>query len=76
MDIRMDDTDRRILAELQRDAGQSLDEVARRVGSSRTPVWNRIRRMREAGIIGRQTVILDAETLGLEACFFRADPHI
>ncbi len=70
MDIRMDDTDRRILAELQRDAGQSLDEVARRVGSSRTPVWNRIRRMREAGIIGRQTVILDAETLGLEACFF------
>jgi Lrp/AsnC family transcriptional regulator len=26
--------------------------------------------MKEAGIIGRQTVLLDAEALGLEACFF------
>ncbi|CAN0604695.1 unnamed protein product [Ectocarpus sp. 12 AP-2014] len=26
--------------------------------------------MREAGVIGRQTVILDAEALGFEACFF------
>ena len=26
--------------------------------------------MREAGIIGQQTVMLDAEALGLEACFF------
>ena len=40
------------------------------VGSSKTPVWTRIRKMREAGIIGRQTVLLDAEALGLEACFF------
>ena len=26
--------------------------------------------MREAGVIGHQTVILDAEAMGLEACFF------
>ncbi len=70
MGVCIDETDRRILAQLQRDAGQSLDEIARRVGSSKTPVWNRIRRMREAGVVGRQTVILDAEALGLEACFF------
>jgi len=66
----MDDTDRKILRALQEDAGQSLEEIARSVGSSKTPVWNRIRKMREAGIIGRQTVILDAEALGFEACFF------
>lgn len=70
MSIRLDATDRKILAELQRDAGQSLDEIARQVGSSKTPVWNRIRKMREAGIMGAQTVILDAEALGFEACFF------
>ena len=70
MDVRIDETDRKILAELQRDAGQSLDEIAGKVGSSKTPVWNRIRKMREAGIVGQQTVILDAEALGLEACFF------
>lgn len=70
MNVRIDDTDRKILAELQRDAGQSLDDIAKNVGSSKTPVWNRIRKMREAGVIGQQTVLLDAEALGFEACFF------
>ena len=70
MVARLDELDRRILAELQHDAAQSLDEIARKVGSSKTPVWNRIRKMREAGVIRRQTVLLDAEALGLEACFF------
>lgn len=70
MAVRLDEIDRKILVELQADAGQSLDEIARKVGSSKTPVWNRIRKLREAGVIGRQTMILDAEALGLEACFF------
>jgi len=70
MSIRLDDLDRKILVELQRDAGQSLDEIAKTVGSSKTPVWNRIRKMREAGVIRRQTVIVDPDALGLEACFF------
>ena len=70
MSDRIDDLDRKILAELQADASQSLDEIARKVGSSKTPVWNRIKRMKETGVITRQTAILDAEALGLEACFF------
>ena len=70
MPASIDAMDRKILAELQRDASQSLDEIARRVGSSKTPVWNRIRKLREAGVIGRTTAILDPQALGLEACFF------
>lgn len=70
MSIRIDATDRKILGVLQRDASQSLDEIAREIGSSKTPVWNRIRKMREAGVIGQHTVILDPDALGLEACFF------
>ena len=70
MSVRIDETDRKILRALQVDADRSLDEIAREVGSSKTPVWNRIRKMREAGIIGAQTVKLDAEALGFEACFF------
>lgn len=70
MSAQIDALDRKILAALQEDASQSLDDIARTVGSSKTPVWSRIRKMREAGIIGRQTVLLDAEALGLEACFF------
>ncbi|KAA0921154.1 Lrp/AsnC family transcriptional regulator [Aquicoccus porphyridii] len=70
MAARLDELDRKILVELQRDAGQSLDEIARRVGSSKTPVWNRVKKMREGGVIRQQTVLLDAEALGFEACFF------
>ena len=70
MGARLDDTDRKILRALQADAGRSLDEIARIVGSSKTPVWNRIRKMRERGVIGPTTVVVDPEALGLEACFF------
>ncbi|WP_299731030.1 Lrp/AsnC family transcriptional regulator [uncultured Tateyamaria sp.] len=70
MAVRIDEVDRKILAEMQRDASQSLDEIAKAVGSSKTPVWNRIRKMKDAGIIGQQTVFLDADALGFEACFF------
>jgi len=70
MTVRIDDLDRKILVQLQRDGGQSLDEIAKIVGSSKTPVWNRIRKMRDAGIIKQQTFLLDAEALGFEACFF------
>ena len=68
--MKIEDTDRKILVQLQRDASQSLDEIAKAVGSSKTPVWNRIRKMKEAGVIGAQTVLLDADALGFEACFF------
>ena len=65
-----DALDRRILARLQEDAEQSLDEIARKVGSSKTPVWNRIRRMKAAGIIRAIVARLDPEALGFDACFF------
>ena len=70
MAVSLDATDRKILIALQEDASQSLEEIARKVGSSKTPVWNRIRKLRERGIIRQQTVVLDPEALGLEACFF------
>ena len=66
----LDQMDRNILAELQRDASQSLDEIAKKTGSSKTPVWNRLKKMRANGVIKQDTVVLDPEKLGLEACFF------
>ncbi len=70
MAVELDATDRRILDALQRDASRSLDVIARGVGASKTPVWNRIRKLRAAGGIVGDTVRLDADALGLEACFF------
>ena len=68
--VRLDDTDRKILSVLQDDATLPLEEIATRVGASRTPVWNRIRKLRDQGVIRGQVALLDAEALGLEACFF------
>jgi Lrp/AsnC family transcriptional regulator len=39
MAAQVDELDRKILGQLQVDAEQSLDEIARKVGSSKTPVW-------------------------------------
>lgn len=70
MSVRLDELDRKILGQLQSDASQSLDEIAKNVGASKTPVWNRIKKLRDAGVIKRTTVELDAEVLGFDACFF------
>lgn len=68
--MKLDALDRKILGELQVDATRSLDEIAKLVNSSKTPVWNRIQKMRAGGVIKEQIAILDPEALGLEACFF------
>lgn len=65
-----DTIDRRILSELQKDASQPLEVLAKKVGASKTPVWNRIRKMRDAGIIKNTVAVLDPEKLGLATCFF------
>ncbi|HKK36267.1 MAG TPA: Lrp/AsnC family transcriptional regulator [Paracoccaceae bacterium] len=66
----LDALDRRILVRLQRDATLSLDQLAAEVGASKTPVWNRIRKLRDSGVIDRQVAVLDPEAVGLGACFF------
>lgn len=70
MSEQLDDLDRKLLAALQEDATRPLDELARLVGSSKTPVWNRIRRMRERGVIRRQVAIVDPDAIGLTSCFY------
>ena len=66
----LDPLDRKILRLLQEDATRPLDEIARLAGSSKTPVWNRIRKLRDAGVIRRQVAILDPASVGLGSCFF------
>ena len=70
MAFQLDNIDKTILTELQIDASQSLEDIAKKVGASKTPVWNRIKKLRKIGIIKNHTVILDPDKLGLEACFF------
>ncbi|MEM8788638.1 MAG: Lrp/AsnC family transcriptional regulator [Pseudomonadota bacterium] len=70
MQVALDPLDRKILAALQKDASGSLEALARAVGASKTPVWNRVRKLREAGVIKGEVALLDPDKLGLDACFF------
>ncbi len=70
MTNQLDPIDRKILLTLQSDTNQPLEEIARKVGASKTPVWNRIRKLKKLGIIKREVALLDPEKLGLDACFF------
>lgn len=74
----LDALDRKILDALQRDATASLEQLAARLRASKTPIWNRIRKLREAGVIEREVAILSPEAVGLDACFvvlIRTDRH-
>lgn len=66
----MDALDRRILIALQEDSTTPLEELARKVNSSKTPVWNRIRKMRENGVIKGSVAIVEPHAVGLGVCFF------
>lgn len=66
----LDDADRAILRVLQADASLSLERVARKVGMSKTAVWNRIQRLHSAGVILRHTVVIDPEKAGVPETFF------
>ncbi len=63
MDKAIDRIDRRILRELQADGRVTLVELARRVGLSRTPCLDRVRRLEDRGLIRGYTAILDAGRL-------------
>ena len=66
----LDETDRAILRLLQRDASQSMDRIAQKVGVSKTSVWNRVQRMTRDGVIVSQTVIVDPHKVGLAETFY------
>lgn len=76
--IQLDELDCKILSLVQQDADLGIEEIAVRVGSSRTPVWTRLKKLKAAGVIRRTVALLDAEQLGLRETFFvsiRTDQH-
>lgn len=61
----IDHLDRKILAELQRDASQSLDAIGDRIGLSRNATWRRVRALEETGVIRARVALLDPLKLDL-----------
>lgn len=66
----MDQLDRKILALLQRDATLPVERIAELTNSSKSPVWSRIRKLREQGVIDRQVAILNPIKVGWDEVFF------
>ena len=64
MDKKLDDFDRAILAQLQRDAAQSVDDIAARVSLSRNACWRRIRLMEDNGVIRGRVALADPGRVG------------
>lgn len=63
--IQIDRTDRRILAQIQKDASLTNQQLAEKVGLSPSPCLRRVRALEEAGILVRTVAVLDHKKLGL-----------
>jgi DNA-binding Lrp family transcriptional regulator len=67
----MDQLDRHdvlLLAELQRDSRQTVQQLATAAGLSSTPCWKRVKEMEATGIIRGYTALIDREMVGLSLC--------
>jgi DNA-binding Lrp family transcriptional regulator len=64
----LDDTDRALLAALQRDSRQTVQQLAAAVGLSATPCWKRVKEMESAGVIRGYGASVDRESVGLSLC--------
>lgn len=65
-----DEFDLRILRALQDNGSANAVELAKQVGLSQSPVWRRISRMEEEGVIKERVVIIDPRKLGYETVVF------
>jgi len=67
---KLDEIDRKILAELQADGRMTNVELAKRVGISAPPCLRRVRTLEEAGYIRGYHADVDARELGFEVQVF------
>ncbi|MGH1457301.1 MAG: Lrp/AsnC family transcriptional regulator [Paracoccaceae bacterium] len=68
--IDLDETDRRLLRELARDAGQTAGALGRKIGLSQPATWRRIERLKSIGVLAGQRLDLDREKLGFGVAVF------
>ncbi|MBO9685937.1 Lrp/AsnC family transcriptional regulator [Roseateles chitosanitabidus] len=67
---KLDSIDRKILAVLQEDATVQIADLAARVGLSQTPCWRRVQRLKEAGVITREVMLVDRHAVNVGVTVF------
>jgi len=68
----MNDLDKRLLRELQRDDSRTIDALADLIGLSRNACWRRMKKLEEDGVIVRRVVIVDPQKINLGQSVFVA----
>ena len=66
----LDEKDRQILRELQRDAGVSLESLSEQLSLSVNTCWRRVRRLEDSGVLKARVAICDPDALGLGQTVF------
>lgn len=76
--VKLDETDRQILKFLQEDAKLTTKELATRLNLSPTPVYERIRRLENDGVIKKYVALVNRELIGMNLmvlCNIRLKEH-
>ena len=68
--MKLDSIDRQLLALLQEDAERPVAQLAAAVGLSPTPCWRRVQRLREAGVLTRQVMLVDPKKVNVGVTVF------
>lgn len=66
----LDLIDRKIVAELMRDATMPIAQIADKAGLSQTPCWKRIQKLEAAGVLTGRVALADPEKLGFGLTVF------
>ena len=81
--LTLDAIDRQLLVALQQDGKRSVKALAAELGLTKTPVYERIRRLEEAGVIQRYVALVDKQKMPPKMTAFcsvsllnQASPHV
>ncbi len=66
----MDDIDRKILEILQGDSMKTAKEMASELSLTATPIYERIKKLQNSGVIKKYVALLDADLLGKNLVVF------
>ena len=66
----IDSTDRRIIETLVEDGRMAFSNLADQIGSSNTLIHQRVRKLKEFGILTKPTFIISPEHAGYDTCAF------
>jgi len=68
--MHLDVIDMRLIAILQNDVSIAIEELAKRVGLTKTPCWRRLQKLEKSGVIRKRVALLNAELLDLKVSVF------